>query len=93
MAPSDAHDVVWPTLAMHVMGSLPRPDADRARAHLAQCGRCRDRLSGYAAAVDRLAIAGDGSSPELLHMWESARERIRQHQAEQTELRLAGGEQ
>ena len=76
---TDMHEVVWPTLGPHAVGALPDRQAARADRHLTECDRCRQRLAGYTAAVDQLAIAGEGSSPELIGMWERARDRVRRH--------------
>jgi hypothetical protein len=74
---TDMHEVVWPTLGPHAIGALPAPQAARANRHLDSCVRCRERLAGYTTAVDQLAIAGEGSSPELVGLWEWARDRVR----------------
>jgi hypothetical protein len=92
VSPGDIHETVWPVLASHAMGVLPKRMADRVDAHLYSCLRCRDRLAGYADAVDRLAIAGEDSSPELVDMWEGVRDRVRSRQAEHPTLRLLHGE-
>ena len=76
---TDMHDRVWPTLGAHAVGALSVRRAARADRHLAECDRCRERLAGYSAAVDRLAIVGEGSSPELLGRWAWARDRVRGH--------------
>jgi hypothetical protein len=87
---TDMHEVVWPTLAPHAMGALPRRLATRAERHLDGCDRCRERLAGYTAAIEQLAIVGEGSSPELIGMWERARDRVRQHAGPRGDLRAIG---
>jgi hypothetical protein len=87
---TDMHEVVWPTLAPHAMGTLPTRLAARADRHLETCDRCRERLAGYMTAVDQLAISGEGSSPELVGMWEWARDRVRRHADPQAVLRAGG---
>ena len=70
------HEKVWPTLATHALGALPTRLARATDRHLVHCELCRERLEDYTAAVDRLAIVGT-SAPELLHMWEGVRDRVR----------------
>ena len=85
---TDMHDLVWPTLGGHAVGALSPRLTARADRHLAECERCRERLQGYTATVDQLAIAGTPTSPELVSMWELAQERVRRHAA--PELRASG---
>ena len=86
---TDMHDVVWPTLGPHAVGALPARLAARADRHLDACVRCRERLAGYTAAVDQLAIVGEGSSPELVDLWEWTRERVRRQGAPEANLGVA----
>jgi hypothetical protein len=85
---ADMHEAVWPALASHAVGALSPRLAARADRHLLACEPCRERLSGYLAALAQLTIVGEGSSPELVGGWEWARERmLRQAQGE---LRASG---